>query len=119
MVLRESKRKDVLPPSKQRASLCLLRCWNIDKSDQKLLNFGYSLLLIASVCLNPLYCSTSNYSPLGNYCDSINSSFAIMWHPVEQLSPTGKERESHDRKALEDLFSQILTCQQDVFVFFF
>ena len=43
MVLHESKRKDFLPPSKQRASLCLLRCWNIDKSDQKLLNFGYSL----------------------------------------------------------------------------
>ena len=47
-------------------------------------------------------------NPLGNHCDSINSSFAIMWHPVEQLSPAGKERESHDRKALEDLFSLIL-----------
>ena len=42
-----------------------------------------------------------------------------MWHPVEQLSPAGKERESHDRKALEDLFSLILTCQQDVIVVFF
>ena len=31
-----------------------------------------------------------------------------MWHPVEQLSPAGKERESRDRKALEDLFSLIL-----------
>ena len=40
-----------------------------------------------------------------------------MWHPVEQLSPAGKERESHDRKALEDLFSLILTCQQDVLFF--
>ena len=37
-----------------------------------------------------------------------------MWHPVEQLSPAGKEGESHDRKALEDLFSLILTCQQGV-----
>ena len=39
-----------------------------------------------------------------------------MWHPVEQLSPTGKELESHDRKALEDLFSLFLTCQKGVFL---